>query len=510
MGILEKATGWLHRAAGGKTPEPTDDFWYEPAGHGQSQAGIKVTPDIALKSAAVFSCVKLLAETVATMPLHVFTGGREGRIQVDDHPISDVIRFQANNQDTAVEFWGMLLLHAFLRGTGYAEIVPGPRGAVDQLIPLHTDRVIPERLPDRTLRFKVMNEKTGETRVLLEEEILRIPGLSSDGISGLRAVDIAADAIGLGIASETYASRVFSNGVNMGTVLVHPDELSPSAQLNLINRIAERTAGASNAHRPIVLQEDMKVHKVGQTATEAQLIEARKWQVAEIARFWRIPLHLLGQNDERNRATVEEQSINFVRYTIRPITRRIEQAIRRDLIIRKNLFFVSYNLGGLMEGDSKSKAEFYKAALGSGGHSPWMSVNEVRSLENLPTKTGHDDLAEPLNKQVTSEPAAQIEDSSLTARTERLARKEVAAVRKASLRLADDADAMRKWVAGFYGGHVSAVMEALEIPKDAARAYCAYQRDKVLKANDVEGLLQRWEDTLAGEIVSTIESRAAA
>ena len=364
-------------------PGPGADFWYESAGQ-VSQAGMRITPDLALKASALYAVVKVLAETMATMPLRMFRDlGDRGREPAPEHPLDEVIRFQPNSWQTAIEFWEMMVFHAVLRGTGYAQIVPGRRGAVDQLWPLHPDRVRVERLSDMSLRFKVTNPHTGAQQTLLQEEVFRIPGLSSDGVTGLRVIDLAADAIGLGLAADTYAGRVFSNRLNIGGFLIHPHKLSPEAQKRLINSLMERAAGAENAHRPVVLQEGFKFERGTETAKDSQLLEARKYQVAEIARFFRVPLHMLDIDDQTNRSTVEAQAIDFVKYTIRPWARRIEQAIRRDLIIAKRTFEAKYNMNALLRGDSAARAAYFAAALGVSGRAAWMTPNEVRAQEGM-------------------------------------------------------------------------------------------------------------------------------
>lgn len=507
MGVVNRAAAavwnaWPRKQA--SDPSPGDDFWYEDVSR-PNAAGVAVTPDIALKASALFTCVKFLAETIASMPpdvLRTLAGG--GREPAPNHPLHELIHYQPNDTNTAVEFWEMTIMHGALRGTSYAEIVPGPRGPVDQLIPLHTDRVTPQRVRDGTWRFRVTNPHTGETRILLQEELLRIPGMSSDGLNGIRIVDVAAEAIGLGMAADQYAGRMFSNRLNVGGYLVHPSKISAEAQKNLIQRLMERFAGADNAHRPIVLQEGMDFKPATMTGRETQLLEARKWQVLEICRFFRIPPYMVGILDAP-KANVEQQALDLVKYTLRPWVRRIEQACRRDLIVAKGIYVVKFNLGDLLRGDAAARAAYFGAALGSGGSPAWMTQNEVRVAEGMnPVDDPRADVLGVGTNPDTSAPMA-IADNTAAARAGRLARKEIAAVRKNFMRLTDDANAFRDWVRAFYGGHVSSVMDILDIPKDAARAYCAFQSAAVLRANDVTTLLDRWDDTLAGEIAKTLE-----
>ncbi len=532
MGFLSSAARWL---VGGDMREPTDamdDFWYTPLAR-PTGAGIPVNSTIAIKASAVYSCVKILAETMASIDCYMKKIVTGGSVDAPNHPLEEIIRYQPNTRHTAVEFWEMMVFHAMLNGGGYAEIVPGPRGAVDQLLPIDFDHIVQEEMPDHTLRFRVSDSVTGRQRILLQEEVFRIPGLSSDGVKGLRAVDIAAEAIGLGIAADQYAARVFSNRLNMGGFLSHPSKLSPDAQKNLIDALMKRLAGPMNAHRPMVLQEGMKFTPASQNATEAQLLEARKWQVNEVARFWRIPLHMLGIYDGATYANVEEQSINFVKYTIAPIARRITLAIRRDLIVGKGTYFAHFDLDTLLRGDSDARSKYYSAALGAGGHLPWLTQNEVRMREgwNPDPSAGADELGLPANLLVPQKGGGQNQNDGstdpnadpnkndggkgalltdeLASSAKKLIRKENAAIGKAQMRFADNPEAFRGWATAFYGGHVSTVTKLLGIDKKAARVYCDFHRDELLRANDVQGLLIRREEGRAKEIVATLRKHGA-
>lgn len=504
MDILRAIGGLFPRRAEDQPRRDDDDFWYEEAAN-QSIAGVKVTPDIALKASALFTCVKILAEIVGTLPLRMKRDVAGGTMDVPDHPLEEILRYQPNARNTAIEFWEMMILHAALRGCAYAEIVPGARGAVDQLLPLHTDRVRPECMRDGTLRFHVTNPHTGQSRVLLQEEMFRVPGLSSDGITGLRAVDLAADDIGLGIAADHYAGRVFSNKLNIGGFLIHPRKMDPSSQKRLIHALMEKFAGPDNAHRPILLQDGIKFERASMDAKDAQLLEARKWQIITIAMRFRIPLHMLGIYDGVTRSNVEQQAIDLVKYTIRPWVRRIEQAIRRDLIVAKGTYFAEFNLEGLLRGDSTARAEYFSKALGSGGSRPWMTQNEVRRIEGLNALPGGDDITPTTAVQTAAVDAGEEDTSEAAARA--LIGRENAAIRKAAMRLAGQPDAFRDWAKSFYGGHVSTVMSLLGVEKVVARAYCDHQRGELLAANDIEGLLQRREDSAPAEIARILKGK---
>lgn len=500
MSLLQTASRWAADAFGPKKmPGPGDDFWYEPIGRGG--APVRVTIDLALKSSAVLTCVKVLAETIASLPIRVMYEDAAGRHHATDHPLEDVIRYQANRRQTALEFWETMILWAALDGEGVAEIYSGPDGNIAELEPIVDCRIEREIMRDRSLRYTFHDRLQGKDRVLLQDEMFRIPGMSRNGATGMSAVDLASDAIGLGAAADNYAARVFDNRLNMGGFLVHPGKLSVDAQKNLIGALTKHFAGGGNVGRPMLLQEGIEFRQASMDASEAQLLEARKWQISEIARFWRIPLHMVGIDDQTNRSTVEEQSLNFVKYTLRPWVKRIEQACRRDLIFVKRKYFVKFNLDGLQRGDQKARADYYAKALGSGGHAPWMTPEEVRLTEGMNAVPSVGTLVMPTNRQ--AEAMADQTDGPAEA-AERLVNKEHAAIRKALMRHAGDADAFRDWAKAFWGGHVSTAMKALGIPHAPAKAYCEHSRDQLLAANDHEAHLAARGETAPAEIAGAI------
>lgn len=273
-------------------PGPIDDYWYGDAG-GASQTGVSVTPDTAMRASAVQACVRVLAETVAQLPLKVYeTQPDGGKAEARNHPIFSLLHDQPNAWQTSFEFRETLQGHLALRGNAYAELIPGARGFVDQLIPLNPDKVNVEQLPNKRLIYTVYEDR--RARKLTQDEVLHIRGLSSDGIMGLSPIKMSKDAIGLALATEAYGARFFSNDARPGGVLQHPGHLGDEAIRNLQNSWMRAHSGVSNSSKPAVLEEGMKWEQIGMTSEDAQFIETRKYQVNEIARIFRIPPHLIG------------------------------------------------------------------------------------------------------------------------------------------------------------------------------------------------------------------------
>jgi phage portal protein BeeE len=258
------------RAAGGWAG--ASDYWYQPLGWGQPVAGQQVTPDTALATSAVWSCTWLIAESVAMLPLNVYQYRRGGgKDYARDHPVFDLLHDQPNPWQTAVEFRDMMQGHVLLRGNAYALIVPGPRGPVDQLIPLHPDRMRVEQLPDRSIRYSYQPQGMAQRVVYLEDEIFHLRGPSSDGVMGLSIISAARKSLGLALAAEDYGGRYFGNGSRPGGVLTTAGKLSPGAAEDLKLRW-EQAYGGANAHRVAVLEEGLSWQQMGLSNEDSQFL----------------------------------------------------------------------------------------------------------------------------------------------------------------------------------------------------------------------------------------------
>ena len=478
---VEAVTRRFRAADDARTPGGAgDDFWYSSVGW-KTGAGIRVTPDVAIKASAVFACVNKIAKIMSTLPLRMYRLRADGGQEQDAaHPLDELVRYQPNETDTAVDFWHFLIWHAILRGEAYAQIVPGARGAIQALKPLHSGLVRPERLQSGRWRFSYRDPFTNIEQRFLQDELLRFPGLVPSGVAGLGICECADEAIAIALAADGYAARVFSNNLNMGYILSHPNKMGEEAKKNFLDAFEKRASGVQNAHRPILIQEGMKVEKPSQTAQEAQLIEARKHQLLEICRALDMPPHMVGADESEAKGSAEEQSLNFVRFTLQPWAKKIEQSIRRDLIVPdesgKRTHKAEFNFDSLLRGDSKARAEYFSKALGSGGSPAWLSVNEVRTTEGYnpldgnaydTPATGTNPIS-PDGAQPPAVPADGTDDAAL-----RLLRKEMRILTKAAMRFHGDVPAWQRYAREFYGGFASDVVERCKVSRNIARKYCA-------------------------------------
>lgn len=330
-----------------------------------------------MQTTAVYACVRILAETIASLPLHTYRYSNNGKEKARDHPIYHLLSDVPNPEMTSFVFRETLMGHLLLWGNSYSQIIRDGRGKVIALYPLMPDKVTVNRSEKGEIYYAY--NKNGQDYVLSKEEVLHIPGLGFDGLIGYSPIAMAKNAIGMAIATEEYGAKFFSNGANPGGVLEHPGIVKdPQRIRESWNAVYQ---GTSNAHRVAVLEEGMKFQPIGIPPDQAQFLETRKYQTEEICRIFRIPPHLVGDLERATFSNIEHQSISFVVHTIRPWLVRIEQSINKSLFTEaeKEEYFVSFVVEGLLRGDYASRMQGYSVGIQNG----FMSPNDVRSLENM-------------------------------------------------------------------------------------------------------------------------------
>jgi len=361
-----------------------------------SATGINVTPENAMRSAAVLACVRVLAETVAGLPFIVYRRGQNGRERDTSLPLYNLLSSKPNRYQTAFEFREMLMAHCLLRGNGYAQKVYDGSGRLAELVPLNPTKVEPVLNPDGSLVYKFRTENYGEI-LIPGEDVFHLKGLATDGVLGVSPITYAREAVGLSIATEEFGARVFSNDAKPGGILEHPGKLTDEAHKRIKDSWQAAHAGLKNAHKVAVLEEGMKWQRIGISASDTQFIEARKFQIEEIARIFRVPPHLIGHLERATFANIEHQSLEFVQHTLLPWLRRWEQAISTRLMSEQESIshYSEFLVDGLLRGDIQSRYSAYAVGRQWG----WLSADDVRRLENmepLPQNAGTDYLV-PLN-----------------------------------------------------------------------------------------------------------------
>jgi HK97 family phage portal protein len=353
---------------------------------GNSTSGKHVTERSAMQMTAVYSCVRVLSEAVAGLPLHLYRyTGNGSKEKAVDHPLYILLHDEPNPEMTSFVFRETLMTHLLLWGNAYAQIIRNGKGEVIALYPLMPNRMTVDRDENGALYYEYITSDDdahtmkGSTVRLSPRDILHIPGLGFDGLVGYSPIAMAKNAIGMAIACEEYGAKFFANGAAPSGVLEHPGILKDPARIR--ESWQQTFGGSGNAHKVAVLEEGMKYTPISINPQEAQFLETRKFQIDEIARIFRIPPHMIGDLDHSTFSNIEQQSLEFVKYTLDPWVCRWEQAMRKALLSdeEKKTYFFKFNVDGLMRGDYASRMSGYATARQNG----WMSANDIRELENL-------------------------------------------------------------------------------------------------------------------------------
>lgn len=363
---------------------------------GGSTSGKNVTERSAMQMTAVYSCVRILAEAVAGLPLHLYKytaeGGKEKAI---DHPLYRLLHDEPNPEMSSFVFRETLMTHLLLWGNAYAQVIRNGKNEVVALYPLMPNKMSVDRDESGHLYYTYYRGadeaiKNKEFAVTLQpSDVLHIPGLGFDGLVGYSPIAMAKNAIGMAIACEEYGAKFFANGATPGGVLEHPGTIKDPQRVRESWQAA--FGGSANANKVAVLEEGMKYTPISISPEQAQFLETRKFQINEIARIFRVPPHMVGDLEKSSFSNIEQQSLEFVKYTLDPWVIRWEQSIMRALLsnTEKKDYFVKFNLEGLLRGDYQSRMNGYAIGRQNG----WMSANDIRELENLdriPTEEGGD------------------------------------------------------------------------------------------------------------------------
>ena len=363
---------------------------------GGSAAGKRVNERSAMQMTAVYSCVRILAEAVAGLPLHLYRykedGGKEKAL---DHPLYLLLHDEPNPEMSSFVFRETLMTHLLLWGNAYAQIIRNGRGEVMALYPLMPDRMAVDRDDKGQLYYEYTTSaddapiSKGSIVRLKPSDVLHIPGLGFDGLVGYSPIAMAKNAIGLAIATEEYGSKFFANGAQPSGVLEHPGTIKDPQRVR--DSWMSQFGGSANSNKIAVLEEGLKYTPISISPEQAQFLETRKFQINEIARIFRVPPHMVGDLEKSSFSNIEQQSLEFVKYTLEPWLVRWEQSIQRTLFSadEKKRYFVRFNVEGLLRGDYASRMNGYAVGRQNG----WLSANDIRELENLdriPAEEGGD------------------------------------------------------------------------------------------------------------------------
>ena len=461
-----------------------------------SAAGMAVTGDTAMMVSAVYRAVALLSNAFASLPMMVFRRLEQGRELVPEHEARRLFALDPNPYQGPLEFKRLLMGHVVLRGNAFARIFRR-RGRVE-LWPLHPDRVRgPELLESGRLRYRYRRPDTGMEEIYIGgRDILHIPGLSSDGLRGLALVDQARETIGVAIAAERHGGRSFSQGVRLSGVLKTDHSLNPETRLAMEDSFAQKFAGESGVKRVPVLEQGLEWQSVGMTNEDAQWLETRKFTISDIARWFGIPPHMLGDVERSTSwgTGIEHQSIQFVQYGLTPWLVQWEETIKA-LFIPEPDMFARFNVEGLLRADSKTRHQIYAIAIRSGIYSP----DECRELENRNPRPGGEryvdvasigtgggaagpTLAEMPPREVRAKPAEGVACQLAEAQARSVIDLEQVGLMRGAEEHAKDGKKWRASVGSFYGRFAVKVCDIMSITPEDAKTYCNARKACVLES----------------------------
>ena len=354
---------------------------------GPTAAGKVVNERTAMQTTAVYACVRILAESIAGLPLHVYAYKGQGKERMPAHPLYFLLHDAPNPEMTSFVFRETLMTHLLLWGNAYAQILRDGMGRVVGLYPLLPDRMDVGRdsktgelyyLYTRSTEESPNFKEAGQIR-LRRTDVLHIPGLGFDGLVGYSPIAMAKTAIGIAIATEEYGATFFQNGARPAGVLEHPGVVKDPEKLR--ESWHSVYGGTKNVGKIALLEEGVKYQQIAIPPEEAQFLQTRKFQIDEIARLYRVPPHMVGDLEKSSFSNIEQQSLEFVKYTLNPWVVRWEQALQKALLSNRERkdYFIRFNVDGLLRGDYKSRMEGYAIGRQNG----WLSANDIRSIEDM-------------------------------------------------------------------------------------------------------------------------------
>jgi len=354
---------------------------------GPSSSGTHVSEHTALQTAAVYACVRVISETIASLPLHVYRYADNGAVPAPEHRLYRLLHLTPNPEMTTFTFRETLMSHLLLHGNAYTQILRDGGGRVTGLYPLLPYKMDVARGDDGQIYYTYWRDRD-ESRpgqkdggvALRSEDVLHIPALSNDGLVGYSPIALARNPIGLAIATEKYGAGFFANSANPGGILECPAALPDDAEKQIRN--AWEMLYRGNSGKVAVLAEGMSFKQVSVPPNDAQFLETRKFQLNEIARIFRVPPHMIGDLEKSSFNNIEQQSLEFVKYTIGPWIVRLEQAMCIALLTEaeQEKYYIKFNLDGLLRGEYESRMKGYMIGINAG----FLSQNDVRRLEDMP------------------------------------------------------------------------------------------------------------------------------
>lgn len=361
-----------------------------------TDAGVNITPSSAMQISTVFSCVKVLSESVGMLPLSVKHKTADGLVDASNYKLHQLLKYGPNNFQTAQEWKETVTAHLALRGNHYS-YKNKVNGVTHELLPLDPESVQPKLKDDWTVEYKV-TFSSGKSEILSSDKILHIRLFSLDGLNGLSPISAAKNSLGLAKATEKHGAKLFANAAQPSGGFATESPLTDVQYKRLKNQLEDYKG--ENVHKNLILEGGLKWFQTTMSSDDAQFLDTRKFQRTDICGIFRVPPHMIADLEKATFSNIEHLGLEFVQHTLMPYLNRIEQRINKDLISKadRGNYFAKFNTNALLRGDMKARAEFYGKMLQAGAISP----NEIRKLEDLNPRKGGDIYLTPLN--MTTQP----------------------------------------------------------------------------------------------------------
>ncbi|KKN14044.1 hypothetical protein LCGC14_1000090 [marine sediment metagenome] len=382
------------------TPNASDDFWFEDLG-GKTYSGKPVTEDTALTNAAFYAAVRIRSHAISTLPLILYKRVGDNKERATNHPLYPILKSSPNQMHTSQEWLELVSLHKDIQGNHFTFIIRNNGGQINQLVPVHPNRVTIKFDADSKEPFYIVNGDTHNPWSM--NEVLHFRDLSIDGVMGISKIKAAKQAISYGLGLEDYGARFIQNDASSGVILTHPQSIGDDA-IKGLKKAFEDSRRGSNKHRVAVLGEGVSIEKISIPPDDAQFLQSRQFSIQEIARFMGVPPHMLSDLSKSSFSNIESQELSFLFNTVRPELVKIEQRINKVLLANSPDYFVEFLFDARERADLASRYKAYSTGLNAG----FLTANEVRSFENLSQVEGGDVLRAPLNTAPVGEEAREI------------------------------------------------------------------------------------------------------
>lgn len=490
------------------------DLWlWDAFGASRTVAGTRVNERTALKLSAVWAAIHILAETLGQLPLSLIRKDGSDKEQARDDPRFSLLHDQPNTEMTSINWRSTVQAHVVTTGNGYNWIMRNQAGLPIELIPLMPHVTSLKRENGRLVYHSRTNVDGRDITFRLNPaDVLHIPGLGFDGLSGYSPIRMQAEQLGAGLATQEFAARFFGNGANISGLVTVPGKVQ---DLSKMRKEWNAAFAGENQMKTAIVDQGAGYTRIGIPPEDAQFLQTREFSIDEVARMYRIPPHMLARMGQATFSNVEHVGIDFVTYTMLPWLTRWEQELNRKLLTieeRQTMFF-KFNVTGLLRGDQKTRYESYRSAIQVG----WMTRNEARTLEEFNEIDGLDEPLQPMNMTTVggdgdnpdNEPRLML---VVRKAARNLVVKETNALKRIcktftvqfSRNIPDVNHPIHRQVGEFYAKHQDHMVDVLGCPPAFAAQYCAAHRRQFMTDCSADNLFTDWLDNHADALATII------